>query len=87
MHLRVLIWPPRVEEIFKMLPLKNQKAVYVKLHVFYFIGTIKSGKRILTRLVSPKYVFHLKNGITIENCHSFNKHLMSVNYEPGSRLS
>lgn len=50
-----------------MLPLKQnyQKAVNVKLHVFYFIDTIKSGKRIQTRLINAKYVFHLKKGIMI----------------------
>ena len=43
----------------------SQKVVNVKLHVFYFIGIIKSGKRIPTRLINAKYVFHFKKGIVI----------------------
>lgn len=80
-----------------MLPLKEnyQRVVNAKSHVFSLTHTIKSGKRLPTRLINKKYVFHLKRSQFVhwldseesESCHSFNKHLMSVNYAPSSCLS
>ena len=53
------------EDFFKMPPSKQnyQRVVNAKSHVFSY--TIKSGKRIPTRLTSAIYVFYLRKEITV----------------------